>query len=453
MTPETELSTQPTPEAKPGPKAGAGVRATASAQSAVSHRVEVQVDAERVGQAFERAYRELARQVRVKGFRPGKAPRSVLERLYGASIVEEIESQLVRETLPDAIEQTALEPVAPPSIDAETPRPNQAFTYTAVVEIAPKIELGNLSGLPARRPRVAIEDAEVEAELEQLRLRHAPLLEEPAGTPAENGHTLSIDFVGRVDGAPFEGGSGRDVELEIGSGRFIEGFEAQLVGVVAGEDRPVRVTFPTDYDNTKLAGKQAEFDVHVATLKKRQLPDLDDEFAKDVGDFETLAALRARIRADLTELRENAARAALHHSLLDALIERTPFDVPSGLVEQQLDQELHAAAERMQGAAPEAALRAQLERWREEWRGAAERRVRERLLLEAVAADQSLEVAEEEIEAHLAQLAAREGVDRARLEQALGQDGALRLAKRHLLPEKALDFLVSLAKVEETADS
>jgi len=451
--PDTELPTSTSPEASPETKAGASVRATASAESAVSHRVEVRVDAERVGQAFERAYRELARQVRVKGFRPGKAPRTVLERLYGASIAEEIESQLVRETLPDAIEQTRLEPVAPPSVDAETPRPNQTFRYTAIVEVAPEIELGELSGLPGKRPRVSVDDTEVEAELEQLRTRHAPLVEEPADTRAENGHTLSVDFVGRIEGRPFEGGSGRDVELELGSGRFIEGFEAQLVGAVAGEDRAVRVTFPGDYDNAALAGKEAVFDVHVAALKRRELPELDDEFAKDMGDFETLDALRARIRADLTELRENAARSALHRSLLDALIERTPFDVPAGLVDQQLEQELQAAHERMHGAAPEETLRAQLERWREEWRGAAERRVRERLLLEAVAAAQALEIGDDEIEAHLTALASREGVERARLEQALGQDAARRLARRQLLPQKALDFLASMAKVEETADS
>jgi len=191
----------------------------------------------------------------------------------------------------------------------------------------------------------------------------------------------------------------------------------------------------------------------VAEIKRRQLPDLDDEFAKDLGDFETLEALRERIRSDLHEMRENAARSELRRSLLDALIERTPFDVPLGLVERQLEQELRAAAERMHGAVPEAALHAQLERWREEWRPAAERRVRERLLLEAVAKEQEIQVSTEEIGTHLQWLAAQEGMDVAQLRQTLGEEGAALLARSQLVPEKALDFLASIAKVEETAGS
>ena len=174
-------------------------------------------------------------------------------------------------------------------------------------------------------------DDEVERELEALRLRNAPLIEEPAGTAAANGHILTIDFVGRVDGVPFEGGSGRDVELELGSGRFIPGFEEQLVGVARGRrPRGERRRSPSSYGAAELAGKTAEFAVHVAEVKRRELPALDDEFAKDLGEFETLGALRDRIHQDLRESREQAARAALRRSVLGALVERTAFEVPPG---------------------------------------------------------------------------------------------------------------------------
>jgi trigger factor len=441
------------PESDPQTRGDASISATATPESPVAHRLEVRVQADRVRKAFDRAYRELARQVRVKGFRPGKTPRAVLERLYGASVVEQLESSLIRETLPDAIEQAALAPVATPAIDAQPPRAGEDFTYVARVEVAPEIEFGDLSGLSAQRPRVEVSDADVERELERLRQRQAPVVEEPEATQAATGHILSIDFVGRIDGEPFEGGSGRDVELELGSGRFIAGFEDQLAGARAGQDREVRVSFPEDYDNRDLAGKEALFEVHVAAVKRRQLAQLDDEFAKDLGDFSTLEELRERIRSDLHAMRENASRAELRRTLMDSLIERTSFDVPGGLVEQQLERELGAAAERMRGAAPEEALRDQLERWREEWRAGAERKVRERLLLEAVVKQQQIAAEAGEVEARVHQIAEHEGIDAERLRKALGEESAQVLARDQLLVDKALDFLTSVAKVEETTDS
>ncbi|HEY5657243.1 MAG TPA: trigger factor [Myxococcota bacterium] len=441
------------PESAPQTRGDTTIRASATRESAVAHRLEVRVEADRVRKAFDRAYRELARQVRVKGFRPGKAPRSVLERLYGASVAEQLESTLIRETLPDAIEQTALEPVTTPDIDAEPPRAGEDFTYVARIEVAPEIELGDLSGLSARRPRVDVPDADVDRELAMLRERQAPVVEEPEGTQAATGHILSIDFVGRIDGEPFEGGRGREVELELGSGRFITGFEDQLEGACAGEDREVRVTFPADYANAERAGKEAVFDVHVGAVKRRQLAALDDEFAKDLGDFSTLEELRERIRSDLHAMRERAARAELRRTLMDSLIERTPFEVPAGLVEQQLERELGAAAERMRSAVPDDALHAQLDRWREEWRPGAERTARERLLLEAVVKQQQIEAGEEEIEARLHQIAEHDGIDVQILRKTLGEESALRVARDQLLVDKALDFLASVAKVEEKTGS
>jgi trigger factor len=422
-------------------------------ESPVRHRLEVQLGAGRVRQAFDRAYRDLARHARIKGFRPGKVPRAVLERLYGASIAEEIEEMLVRESLADAIEQAGLHPVTTPSIDAEPPRPDADYSYVAHVEVKPAIALPDLEGLPARKPRVEVGDDEVLVELERLRERHAPIVEEPEGTAAARGHILSVDFVGRIDGQPFEGGSGRGVELEIGSGRFVAGFEEQLVGAVAGEDRRVEVAFPDTYGDARLAGRQAVFEVHVAEVKRRQLSELDDEFAKDLGDFDSLDALRDRIRQDLLDMRERAAKATLRRSLLDVLIERTAFEVPAGLAAQQLDRRLRQASAQLHGSVPEDALHAQLDRWREEWRPAAEREVRESLILEAVARARSLEVGAEELESHIERLAVSQGATAAQLREALDAHALEAMARGQLLDEKALEFLASTAKVEEFADT
>jgi trigger factor len=422
-------------------------------ESPILHRVEVAVGAAHVKRAFERAYRDLAKRVPVKGFRPGKAPRSVLERLYGASVAEQLEQTLVGETLADAVESTGLEPVAEPAVEAGTPSPSEGFRYTARVEVKPSVELPDLAGLPARRPRVQVVEEDLDRELEGLRQAHSRLLEEPEGAALAEGHTAVVDFVGRVDGELFEGGNGQGVEIEIGAGRFVPGFEEQLVGAVSGEDRELTVTFPDDYPNGELAGKQALFAVHVAAVKRREVPELDDEFAKDLGEFGNLEDLRTRIRTDLLEARERTAQSELHRTLLDSLIERTAFDVPPGMVEGRLEQRLRSAHQRLEGQVPHEALHEQLGRWREEWRGSAEREVRVSLLLEAVAKAQELQVAPEDVDARIREMAESQSMDPARLRKAAGGDALERVLEGQLRDEKALEFLAGRAKVEETTDT
>ena len=426
------------------------VRVRTSEESPVVRRLEVEVDAARVRQAFERAYRDLARRARVRGFRPGKAPRAVLERMYGPQIREEIEHALVSESLPEAVKEAGLHPVGEPAIDAQPPEADAPFRYTAQIEVKPAIELPPLEGLPGQRPAADVSDTDVLTELEGLRQRNAQLLEEPAGTAAAPGHVLKLDFVGRVDGKPFQGGSGHDVAVELGSERFLPGFAEQLEGVRAGEDREVRVTFPEDYGNAELAGREAVFAVHVASLQRRELPELDDEFAKDLGAFEDLEALRRRVREDLRAARERAAEARLRASLLASLVARTSFEVPPGLIERRLDRQLARAHRELEGSMPEEALHAQLDAWREAWRPRAEREVREALLLEAVAAKQGLEVSDEELEAHIGALAAEQGADAARLRSAYRQGELWEALRVQMLDEKALAFLCARAEVEET---
>jgi trigger factor len=424
-----------------------------SEEGPVVRRVAVVVAPRDVGRAFERAYRELARSARVRGFRPGKVPRSVLERLYGHSVAEQVEQALVSATLPDALERAGVEPVADPEIDAAHPGEGSEFRYTARIEVKPAIELPELQGLPARRPRVEVGLEEVEAELENLRQRNAPLVEEPEGTRAARGHVLAIDFVGEVDGRPFEGGSGKGVEVELGAGRFLPDFEAQLEGAVAREDREVRVDFPDGYANEQLAGKQALFRVHVAELKRRAVPELDDEFAKDLGDFADLAALRERIRSDLLAMRERASKSELRRSLVDALIERTPFEVPPGMRERELGRQLHAARHRLEGQVPEDALGEQLARWQEEWRPRAERDVREALLLEAVARAEGISIGPDEIDARIEQMAQERGTTAARLRKSFKEGMLEEVVTVELRDEQALARLADRAKVEETAHS
>jgi trigger factor len=446
------LETETPTEAPSAPPAGP-IRVTATEESPVTYTLAVEVDAKRVRKAFDRAYRDLSRQVKIKGFRPGKVPRAMLEKLYAPAVTEQLEHTLVQETLVEAIEQSGVQPVAEPEVEAESLTAGSDFKYTLRVEVKPTVELPDLEGLPAIRPEVDITDAEIDEQLENVRTRNAPAVEEPEGTVIETGHILSVDFVGRIDGEPFEGGSGQDVELEVGSGRFIPGFEEQLVGAAAGDDVEVSVTFPEAYGNAELAGRDAVFACHVAAVKKRQLPELDDEFAKDLGDFESLDALRQRIRDDLVASRERESQQVLRKSLFDALIERTSFEVPAGMIESQLDRQLRSAHQRLHGQVPEEAIGEQLAQWREQWREPAEREVREGLILEAVAKQEQIEVEDAEVDAKIESLAAEQGVDAAALERAAGDADLRRAMQAQLMDEKALAFLAGKAKVEGTTDS
>jgi trigger factor len=400
------------------------IQATATQETSILQKVEVEVAASRVDEAFEKAYKDLAKTSQLKGFRRGKAPRSVLTRIYGPQVAEQLEQTLIQETIADAMETAEVEAVAPPAVDSSPPTPGAAFTYIAHVEVRPAIELPELDGLPGKRPAAEVTEEEIDRELENLRERNAPVVEEPEGTRAENGHILSVDFVGKVGGEVFEGGTGRDVEIELGAGRFIPGFEEQLVGARADDDVEVDITFPAEYQVEELAGKEAHFAVHVAEVKKRQLPELDDEFAKDLGDFETLTGLRERITNDLTEAKERDAKNGLYRSLLDELVERD-----------------HDT------------LHEELDRMRDQWRPIAEREVREQLLIEAVAKQRDISASEEEISERIERIAQEQGVDGETLQKALGDGAAESLAEGQVRDEKALDFLVAVAKVEEISDS
>lgn len=421
-----------------------------SETSAVVRSLSIEVPAGRVKKAFDKAYNDLKKSARVKGFRPGKTPRSVLERMYGSSLPDEIERQLVSETLPDAIEQAEVEPVAEPSIEAQRPEPDAPFRYTARVEVKPVIELPDLKGLAAQKPKVEVSDAEIEAELERMRERNVNLVEEPEETEAAEGHTVTVDFVGKVAGEPFAGGTGQGMDVELGKGMMVPGFEDQLVGVKAGDDCTVEVTFPEDYGNEDLSGKDAVFECHVVAVRRRELPEIDDEFAKDVGEFETLDELKEKVRGDFAKSREQAAQTKLQETLLDALLERCDFEAPPGVVERQLQSQIQSMHQRFEGQVPEDVLHAQLRRMQEDGRPAAEKRVREALVIEAIAEAQSIEVSSDDIDARLAEMAEAQGMEVEQLRGMAEAQGWLDGIEMELRDKKVYAVLAADAEIEET---
>jgi trigger factor len=426
---------------------------TASETSPVVRSLAIEVEQASVTDAFEKAFREVARSAKLKGFRPGKAPRSVLQRVYGASIQEEVERQLVSLTFVAAVEREGIVPVVEPQIEAEPPETGQAFRYTAQVEVKPEVTLPELEGLPATRPEAAVSDDDVEAEVESLRERRAPLEDEPEGTPAAKGTMVTLDYAGSIDGEAFEGGTAEDAQVELGSGRLVPGFEDGLEGALAGESREVQVTFPEDYPAEELRGKAAVFATKVKGLQRRAVPALDDDFAKSIGEegIETLDQLRAKIREAMEKRREHDADEAMHRSLVDALIERAPFEVPPGLVDSRLSQRLQSAHQQLESMMSHDELHARLSEWREAWRDDAARDVKESLLLEAVAEQEKLEVADAELSEKVEQMAHEQGMAPKRLEELYRERGLMEGLRARMRDEKALEFLTSKAKVEASS--
>lgn len=420
----------------------------------VARWVEVQIPAARVDQAFERAYRALGRSARVRGFRPGKAPLTVLRKMYGPAVAEDVERELVGDTIAAALEQASLQPVTQPQVESDVPVEGSGFQYRARVEVKPAITLCDLRGLPAQRPPSAVAEDEVNAELEKVRERHAQLVEEPEGATAANGHFLSMDFEGRIDGVAFEGGTAKDVTVEIGGGQLIPGFDEQLLGAAVGEERTVRVRFPDDYGQPDLAGKEAEFAVRVTLLRRREVPALDDEFARDLGDFETLDQARAKLRESMEAARERNAKGTLRRTVLDALIARVPFDVPAGLIEERLRRRLHSASHDLEHrGAGRAAIDRQMAHFEQEWRPLVEREIREEWLLDAVAGAESIVADDAEVEARFERIAEEQGGDVAKLRKAYREAGLVEAIRAQVVEDKAVEFLLSEAKVEDVAAS
>ena len=418
--------------------------------SAVVREISVEVDVKRVDAAYGQVLNQLRRTANVKGFRKGKVPATVIRQMYGENLGEEIERQLVRETLSDAVELAELEPVVEPQIEADAPSEGKAFTYKARIEIKPTIELPELSALAGERPRVEVGDDELLLELEKLRERGVAWVEEDEEVFAADGHQVTIDFVGTLDGVEFEGGSATGVDLELGSGRMIPGFEEGLVGAKSGEDRDLNVTFPAEYGNDELSGKDAIFAAKVTAIKRKEMPELDDDFAKDLGEeFETLDDVRAKIKEGLVTQRQHASDHALHKSLLDDLLTRSSFEVPPTMVERQLESQLQQFEEQMKNRVPEPDLRARMAQMREEGWDEAKRRVQEGLLLEAVGKSTGVEATDAEIDARLDEMAEGQGVDPKMMHDMAEAQGWRPAVGAEVMDRKALEQLVEAASITD----
>lgn len=424
-------------------------RVQVEALSPIRRRFTIEVPSERVSEAIERAYDGLKREVRVKGFRQGKAPRPLLERYYRTHVEQEVASRLIQDSFSAAVAEHHVVPVALPVIENASLQPGKAFAYTAVVEVKPEVQARDYKGLPVPQPAFVPDEAEVERRLQRLREAHAQLRSPAEPRPARRGDHVTIAFTGEVEGQARPDLAGDNVTVELGEGRLIPGFEEGIEGLSAGETRVLSLTFPADYREASIAGKGAAFTVTLKDLKEKLLPELDDEFAGDVGEFDSLDALRAAVREAYVREETGRLQAAARETLIDRLLERNPVEIPPALVEERGRALLREWQHRLAHQGIDL-TRVEVDAGKlgAEVRERARRQVHAGLVLEAIARQEGIRAEEAEVERRIAEMARGPKQTPESLRRRLEESGRLEDVRASLLEEKAVEFLMGLARAD-----
>lgn len=409
-------------------------------------RLRVEVPADRVGKAFARIYRQVGRQAKVRGFRPGKIPRHVLRGLYGTEIQAQALSEIVEEALSGAVKDHGLEPVSEPRIEPAELDESRPFEFAAVVEVKPDIDLKNYRAVSVERVRADVEDEDVERALKALQDRNAQLEPVEGRDRVEDGDYVFIDFSGSVDGEPFPGSTAESYPVEVGAGRAMPELERGLVGMERGAPGTVAVNFPADLGDERLAGKTADFEVTVKDIRNKVLPALDDDFARDYGECETLDELREKVRSELRSEIEAFQDRQLKDRIVERLMEEHDFEVSPSMVDRELSYLARRAASGREPSAPDAP-QPTTDELREELKPQAERRVKTMLLIERIAAAEGITASEEEVDGRIEAVARASGDQAAAVRRQYGQDWARATLRSQLVSEKTLDFLLREAEV------
>jgi len=415
--------------------------------SPVVKQLEVTIPAETIIQEIEKFYSDLKRTVKLKGFRPGKVPRSILERFYKKEVETEVVSKLINETFELAVKEKNLSPVAPPLIENPKLEPEKDFTYTARVEVAPQIELkGDYIGLELEQEKLEeISDAEVDKYLEEIRNYHSQLKPVEEDRAIRSGDFVVIDFSSTMDGQPLKGGKVQDRLIEIKPGSFLPGFTEQLIGLRAGITREITLTLPPDHEPKEIAGKTIVFEITIKEIKEKIVPPLDDNFARDVGEFETLTDLKNHLKQELTRRKEENIRNSLYNQITQKLIENNPFEVPPSLVERQTEYLILSARSRMaQLGIPIDSSTMSNRELRDFYRPIAEFQVKRSFLLAEIAKKEGIEVSPSDIKNYLQSHPLNSE------DELTGQEEGERSAqiKAKLLEDKTLAFLTEKAKIK-----
>ena len=414
-------------------------------------KLEITVEASKFDEAIKKVYFKSAKYFNIPGFRKGKAPIQIVEKYYGKEIFyEDAFNEVAEVALEEAIKENKLDVVSRPDIDVTQIEKGKDLIFTAVMQTKPEAELGKYKGIEIKKIEYNVTDEDINHELGHMQEHNSRLIT-IEDRPVEKGDIATIDFEGFVDGKAFEGGKAEGHELEIGSNTFIPGFEDQVIGMKIDEEKDINVKFPEEYFSKELAGKDATFKVKVHEIKKKELPELDDEFAKDVSEFDTLKELKADIKAKQEEQNKEKAKYETQDAVIKALCEDIKVDIPSGMIEMEVENMLKDIEQRLsyQGLKLEQYLQMMgktAEDMKKEYEPQAVDAIKSRLALEAVVKAEKIEATDKEIEEKMKEMAKNYGKEND--EEFMKNENVKNYIKQGIESEKAIDFLVKNAKIK-----
>ncbi len=408
-------------------------------------KMEITVDAAAFEKSMTVAYNKMKGKVSLPGFRPGKAPRKVIERAYGESIFyEEAFNDAVPKAYEEAVQQEGIYPVDRPDVDIVNIAGGEDFVFTAEVFVKPDFELGQYKGVEIEKKAYPVSAEDVENEIKSVQDRNSRWVDAEGDYEAKDGDKLNINYAGTIDGVAFEGGSAEKHSIVLGSNTFIPGFEAQMVGMKINEEKDVNVTFPEDYHAEELKGKAAVFAVKVNEIQFKEMPEIDDEFAKDVSEFETLADYKADVEKKLIDNAEKRAAREMENALIDKVADNTEIDIPNGMIETQVDNMVEDMSYRIQGMGLSMEQYMQymgitMEQIREQYKAEAAKTVKAQLVLEKIAVVEAIEATEEEIEAEYAKLAEESKMELDKVKEIFAHDNSYVTGR--IVSSKTIDLL------------
>lgn len=411
----------------------------------VEKRMTVCISLDLVDGEIEKAYKGLKKEVKIKGFRPGKTPLAILKKHFKAQVEEDVISKLVSDSYPKALEEAKQMPVSPPKIENGVIEKGKDFTYMAVFEVKPEIDVKDYEGLELEKEKIEISDEDVDKEIETLRNSHATL-KEVEGRPVQKGDNVLVDYEGTVTGEPLPQGKQQNFPMEISEDTFLPGFSDHITGMNKGENKTFSIDLPEDYGDENISGKKADFTLTLNEIKEKVLPELDDEFAKDLGDYKDIQELKDKFKESMLERKKQKSEGDVREKIFKVLIEKNSFDVPKKMVETQaknmvMEMQQMFTAQGMNlgdmGQSPEQLI--------ESYKQPAEKQVRSALILEAIAKKENLVADESEIKAKYEELATQVGQDVAFVKEKVTDD----MIKPQVLEKKALDLIISKANVAE----
>ncbi|MDP3016240.1 MAG: trigger factor, partial [Deltaproteobacteria bacterium] len=416
--------------------------------SSINKKINIEIPLEQVTKEVESFYQQVGKQAKIKGFRPGKIPRGILERHFKDYVKSEVIQKLIQETYTAALSEKDLHPVSPPVIDPGDLESGKPFQYSATVEVKPEIKIEGYIGLNIEGKKESPKEEEVEERLKGLQNLHAQLRTVPEPRPIQSGDHVIIDYEARMDNKPLEEGKAVDFTVEVGSGRFIPALEEKLVGLNLEEEKEIEVPFPEDYGYKKWAGKTVSFLVKVKEIKEKVFPPLDDEFAKDLGDYASLEDLKAKLKEEIEKEKELILDRQLKDQMIEQLIRANSFEIPESMVVEQAkalvsDTKLRLAS---QGIALKN-LNIPEEKLQEDYREVAQKQVRTYLILEKIAAQEGITVTDEEADERLQSISERTHQKFDVVKRYYEKNGLIPELKTGILTDKTLNLLLEKANI------